>query len=69
MLCNYAVIVTLLYVCFNPQRMSAVPQPETDFLNGNLHRKHPGITNLKTLRLPEELRVATLSIIQSMSSC
>uniref|UniRef100_A0A673AYY2 Ribosome assembly protein METTL17, mitochondrial n=1 Tax=Sphaeramia orbicularis TaxID=375764 RepID=A0A673AYY2_9TELE len=35
-----------------------------DFLKGALHRKHPGVTNLNTLRLPEELQVAALSIMR-----
>ncbi|XP_006792410.1 methyltransferase-like protein 17, mitochondrial [Neolamprologus brichardi] len=39
------------------------PQPQVDFLKGEPHRKHPGVTNLKTLRLPEELHVAAQSII------
>ncbi|XP_072220416.1 ribosome assembly protein METTL17, mitochondrial [Leuresthes tenuis] len=45
--------------------MSAVahPQPQADFLKGELHRKHPGVTNLKTLRLPEELQIAAQSVI------
>uniref|UniRef100_A0A3B3ZN76 Uncharacterized protein n=1 Tax=Periophthalmus magnuspinnatus TaxID=409849 RepID=A0A3B3ZN76_9GOBI len=38
-------------------------QPHTDFLKGEPHRKHPGVTNLKTLRLPEKLQVAARSII------
>lgn len=40
-------------------------QPNTDFLKGEPHRKHPGVTNLKTLRLPEKLQVAAHSIIHS----
>lgn len=46
--------------------MSAASHPrvEADFLKGELHRKHPGVTNLKTLRLPEELQTAARSIIQ-----
>uniref|UniRef100_A0A3B3ZNF3 Ribosome assembly protein METTL17, mitochondrial n=1 Tax=Periophthalmus magnuspinnatus TaxID=409849 RepID=A0A3B3ZNF3_9GOBI len=42
---------------------SAKLQPHTDFLKGEPHRKHPGVTNLKTLRLPEKLQVAARSII------
>lgn len=42
---------------------AAKPQLQADFLNGEPHRKHPGITNLKTLRLPEKLQVAARSII------
>ncbi|XP_008297457.1 methyltransferase-like protein 17, mitochondrial [Stegastes partitus] len=38
-------------------------QPQADFLKGEKHRKHPGVTNLKALRLPEELQVAAQSII------
>lgn len=44
------------------------PQPQVDFLKGEPHRKHPGVTNLKTLRLPEELHVAAQSIIHSKLS-
>uniref|UniRef100_A0A3P9J690 Ribosome assembly protein METTL17, mitochondrial n=1 Tax=Oryzias latipes TaxID=8090 RepID=A0A3P9J690_ORYLA len=39
------------------------PQPQEDFLKGERHRKHPGLTNLKTLRLPENLQMAALSVI------
>ncbi|KAM3604346.1 uncharacterized protein V6R79_009781 [Siganus canaliculatus] len=42
---------------------AAHPQSKVDFLKGEAHRKHPGVTNLKTLRLPEELQVAARSII------
>nr|XP_019962779.1 PREDICTED: methyltransferase-like protein 17, mitochondrial [Paralichthys olivaceus] len=44
---------------------AAQSQSEADFLKGELHRKHPGVTNLKTLSLPEELQRAAWSIIQS----
>uniref|UniRef100_A0AAY5K2J6 Ribosome assembly protein METTL17, mitochondrial n=1 Tax=Esox lucius TaxID=8010 RepID=A0AAY5K2J6_ESOLU len=37
----------------------------TDFLKGAPHRKHPGVTNLKTVRLPEELQKAALAIIHA----
>ncbi|XP_068998365.1 ribosome assembly protein METTL17, mitochondrial [Embiotoca jacksoni] len=45
--------------------MSAAAQPEAqvDFLKGEPHRKHPGVTNLKTLQLPEHLQTAAQSII------
>ncbi|XP_064789220.1 methyltransferase-like protein 17, mitochondrial isoform X1 [Oncorhynchus masou masou] len=39
------------------------PQSHADFLKGAPHRKHPGVTNLKTLRLPEELQKAAQAII------
>ncbi|XP_038135500.1 methyltransferase-like protein 17, mitochondrial [Cyprinodon tularosa] len=42
---------------------AAQPKPKADFLKGEPHRKHPGVTNLKTVRLPEELQVAAQSII------
>ncbi|XP_028283007.1 methyltransferase-like protein 17, mitochondrial [Parambassis ranga] len=42
---------------------AANPQMQVDFLKGVPHRKHPGVTNLKTLRLPEELQIAAQSII------
>lgn len=44
---------------------AAHPQPQVDFLKGEAHRKHPGVTNLKTLCLPEELQTAARSIIHS----
>ncbi|XP_033961232.1 ribosome assembly protein METTL17, mitochondrial [Pseudochaenichthys georgianus] len=37
---------------------------QVDFLKGEPHRNHPGVTNLKTLRLPEELQMAARCIIQ-----
>ncbi|KAM3865693.1 ribosome assembly protein METTL17, mitochondrial [Diretmus argenteus] len=43
---------------------AAHPQSQVDFLNGAPHRKHPGVTNMKTLRLPEELQRAAHSIIK-----
>ncbi|XP_040910543.1 methyltransferase-like protein 17, mitochondrial [Toxotes jaculatrix] len=43
---------------------AAQPQPQVDFLKGEPHKKHPGVTNLKTLRLPEELQTAAQSIIK-----
>lgn len=39
------------------------PQSQLDFLKGERHRKHPGVTNLKILRLPEELQTAACSVI------
>ncbi|XP_055722378.1 methyltransferase-like protein 17, mitochondrial isoform X2 [Salvelinus fontinalis] len=39
------------------------PQSHADFLKGAPHRKHPGVTNLKTLRLPDELQKAAQAII------
>ncbi|XP_071347029.1 ribosome assembly protein METTL17, mitochondrial [Trachinotus anak] len=59
-LCRRAVIVKMM--C---RGMTTAPQPQTqlDFLQGEPHRKHPGVTNLKTLRLPEELQAAARSII------
>ena len=44
---------------------AAHPQSQVDFLKGETHKKHPGVTNLKTLRLPEELQTAAQSIIHS----
>ncbi|KAM9791493.1 methyltransferase-like protein 17, mitochondrial [Syngnathus typhle] len=47
------------------RNLSAVakPQSKADFLQGEPHKRHPGVTHLKTLRLPEELLVAARSII------
>ncbi|XP_041697232.1 methyltransferase-like protein 17, mitochondrial [Coregonus clupeaformis] len=39
------------------------PQSHADFLKGAPHRKHPGVTNLKTLCLPDELQKAAQAII------
>ncbi|XP_062259813.1 methyltransferase-like protein 17, mitochondrial [Platichthys flesus] len=49
---------------FRRMSTAAQSQSEVDFLKGELHRKHPGVTNLKTLSLPEELQMAAKSIIQ-----
>ncbi|KAI3374248.1 hypothetical protein L3Q82_006099 [Scortum barcoo] len=61
-LCQRTAVLSLM-----SRRMSAAAQqrPQVDFLKGELHRKHPGVTNLKTLRLPSELQVAAQSIIHS----
>ncbi|XP_035026328.1 methyltransferase-like protein 17, mitochondrial [Hippoglossus stenolepis] len=48
---------------FRRMSTAAQSQSEVDFLKGELHRKHPGVTNLKTLSLPEELQTAAKSII------
>ncbi|KAM4727597.1 ribosome assembly protein METTL17, mitochondrial isoform 2-T2 [Anableps anableps] len=42
---------------------AAQPHPKVDFLKGEPHRKHPGVTNLKTVRLPDDLQLAAQSII------
>ncbi|XP_077088646.1 ribosome assembly protein METTL17, mitochondrial isoform X1 [Siphateles boraxobius] len=49
-----------------PQRCqsSAATLEQADFLKGAPHRKHPGVTNLKTVRLPEKLQVAAQSVLQ-----
>ena len=54
-----------LFIMYSFQRMSSAvhPQSQVDFLNGAPHRKHPGVTNLKTLRLPEQLQRAAQSIV------
>ncbi|KAK9538538.1 hypothetical protein VZT92_003701 [Zoarces viviparus] len=59
-LCQRAVVVKIL-----SRGMSAAahPQSQVDFLKGEPHRKHPGVTNLTTLRLPDELQTAARSII------
>ncbi|XP_028296630.1 methyltransferase-like protein 17, mitochondrial [Gouania willdenowi] len=44
---------------------AASPQTSVDILKGKPHRKHDGVINLKTLRLPEELQNAARSIIYS----
>lgn len=42
---------------------AAVQFVQPEFLRASPHRKHPGVTNLKTLRLPEELQSGALSVI------
>ncbi|XP_067308482.1 ribosome assembly protein METTL17, mitochondrial [Pseudorasbora parva] len=42
----------------------AAPVEQADFLKGAPHRKHPGVTNLKTVCLPEQLQVAAQSVLQ-----
>ncbi|KAM8850946.1 ribosome assembly protein METTL17, mitochondrial [Spinachia spinachia] len=42
---------------------AADAQSQGHFLRGEPHRKHPGVTNLKTLRLPDELQAAARTII------
>jgi len=41
------------------------PLEQADFLKGAPHRKHPGVTNLKTVRLPEQLQEAAQSVLKS----
>ncbi|XP_041849109.1 methyltransferase-like protein 17, mitochondrial [Melanotaenia boesemani] len=55
--------VAIVKIWFRGMSAAAHPQPQVDFLKGELHRKHPGLTNLKTMRLPEELQMAAQSII------
>ncbi|XP_061587900.1 methyltransferase-like protein 17, mitochondrial [Cololabis saira] len=55
--------VAAVKIVFRGMSAAAHLQPKEDFLNGTPHKKHPGVTNLKTLRLPEELQVAAQSII------
>lgn len=43
--------------------VSTAAQPHVDFLQGQVHRKHPGVSNLKTLHLPEELQTHACSVI------
>uniref|UniRef100_A0AAY4AW16 Methyltransferase like 17 n=1 Tax=Denticeps clupeoides TaxID=299321 RepID=A0AAY4AW16_9TELE len=43
----------------------ALPLVQPDFLNGGPHKKHPGVTNLKTLQLPEELQKGALMLIHA----
>ncbi|KAM7379698.1 hypothetical protein PAMP_005232 [Pampus punctatissimus] len=59
-LCQRAAVVKLV-----SRGMSAAskPQSQIDFLKGEQHRKHPGVTNMKILRLPDELQTAACSII------
>uniref|UniRef100_A0A8C2K4P9 Ribosome assembly protein METTL17, mitochondrial n=1 Tax=Cyprinus carpio TaxID=7962 RepID=A0A8C2K4P9_CYPCA len=47
---------------------SAAHLEQHDFLKGAPHRKHPGVTNLKTVRLPEQLQVAAQSVLKNVKS-
>ncbi|XP_061879115.1 methyltransferase-like protein 17, mitochondrial [Entelurus aequoreus] len=42
---------------------AANPQTNLDVLEGQPHKRHPGVSHLKTLRLPEEVLTAARSII------
>ncbi|XP_073347711.1 ribosome assembly protein METTL17, mitochondrial [Pagrus major] len=59
-LCQKAFVVRMMY---RGMSAAAHTQPQANFLKGQVHRKHQGVTNLKTVRLPEELQVAARSII------
>ncbi|XP_042354258.1 methyltransferase-like protein 17, mitochondrial [Plectropomus leopardus] len=59
-LCQRAVVVRMM--C-RGMSMAAHPLSKVDILKQEPHRKHPGVTNLKTLRLPDELHMAAQSII------
>uniref|UniRef100_A0A671RMJ8 Ribosome assembly protein METTL17, mitochondrial n=1 Tax=Sinocyclocheilus anshuiensis TaxID=1608454 RepID=A0A671RMJ8_9TELE len=50
---------------FQSAASSAAPLEQADFLKGAPHRKHPGVTNLKTVRLPEQLQGAAQSVLKS----
>ncbi|XP_056913666.1 methyltransferase-like protein 17, mitochondrial [Takifugu flavidus] len=43
--------------------ISTAAQPHIDFLKGEVHRKHPGVSKLKTLRLPETLQTHACQIL------
>ncbi|XP_047446378.1 methyltransferase-like protein 17, mitochondrial [Mugil cephalus] len=60
-LCQRVVVVKMM--CRVSVLRTAQPKIMTDFLKGVPHKRHPGVTSLKTLRLPEELQTAALSII------
>ncbi|XP_076600592.1 ribosome assembly protein METTL17, mitochondrial [Chaetodon auriga] len=61
-LCQRASIVRMMCTGMSA---AAHPQSQVDFLKGEVHRKHPGVTNLKALQLPVELQTAARSIILS----
>uniref|UniRef100_A0A3B1KBK3 Methyltransferase like 17 n=1 Tax=Astyanax mexicanus TaxID=7994 RepID=A0A3B1KBK3_ASTMX len=42
---------------------TAVALVQAELLKGSPHRKHPGVTNLKTVRLPEDLQRGALMLI------
>uniref|UniRef100_A0A3Q3QU69 Ribosome assembly protein METTL17, mitochondrial n=1 Tax=Monopterus albus TaxID=43700 RepID=A0A3Q3QU69_MONAL len=45
--------------------LSIIYFSQIDFLKGEPHRKHPGVTKLKMLHLPEKLQIAAQSIINT----
>uniref|UniRef100_A0A8C1YFH1 Ribosome assembly protein METTL17, mitochondrial n=1 Tax=Cyprinus carpio TaxID=7962 RepID=A0A8C1YFH1_CYPCA len=47
---------------------SAAPLEQADFLKGAPHRKHPGVTNLKTVRLPEQLQESKVLVFRAFKS-
>lgn len=61
------VLYSCVYCCCLQYKSAATAsvwvQPE--FLGGNPHRKHPGVTNLKSLRLPRLLQTGALCLIHS----
>ncbi|XP_062849778.1 methyltransferase-like protein 17, mitochondrial [Trichomycterus rosablanca] len=60
--CQAGFPLRLVHRCKSAAAAASVSvQPE--FLGGNPHRKHPGVTNLKTLRLPRPLQTGALSLI------
>ncbi|KAI1901240.1 hypothetical protein AGOR_G00032260 [Albula goreensis] len=57
-----------LLVKTNVRWQSAAASPQVqDFLNGAPHRKHPGVTALRCVSLPEELQRAALCTIHGAS--
>nr|XP_057937808.1 methyltransferase-like protein 17, mitochondrial [Doryrhamphus excisus] len=58
--CQRASVVRIL-----SKNMTAAANLQTsvDFLKGEPHKRHPGVTHLKTLRLPDDLQSAARSII------
>ncbi|KAL0966308.1 hypothetical protein UPYG_G00293690 [Umbra pygmaea] len=63
-LCKRVVAARILF--YRGLNTAAYTQSQADFLTGVPHRKHPGVTNMKTLRLPEELQKAAQSIINEV---
>ncbi|XP_051726017.1 methyltransferase-like protein 17, mitochondrial [Ctenopharyngodon idella] len=58
--CHFALCLREAQRC----QSSAAPLEQADFLKGAPHRNHPGVTNLKTVHLPEQLQVAAQSVLQ-----
>ncbi|KAK7944999.1 hypothetical protein WMY93_000727 [Mugilogobius chulae] len=61
--CSFCHRVFAVKTTLRVMSTAAKLQPHVDFLKGEPHRKHPGVTNLKSLRLPEKLQMAARSII------
>ncbi|XP_042562085.1 methyltransferase-like protein 17, mitochondrial [Clupea harengus] len=63
--CHQCQSVSPFKTIFRSQSVSAQPLVQADLLKGRPYRKHPGVTNLKAQRLPDELQRGALYIIKN----